>query len=86
MTWTSLSRHGRQRAYLEKIHQWHRKFAWFPIRCRVDENSDRWFWLCYVTRRAVFSQNYDARYPWTAEILHWEYASDDFDLIKKMSE
>lgn len=55
----------RRKMKLEKLTNWHRKFAWLPI--RAGENDCRW--LEFYERKGTFNSRFHyIHYFWT-----WEY-------------
>lgn len=59
----------------KKFSEWHRHFAWFPVRMTDNETDVRWLETVYRkgVQRRTGSHNY-----W-----EWEYAETVFDILKK---
>lgn len=69
---TKLQRLQRRR---DTLIQWHRKFAWFPVRMTNDPTVVVFFE--YVLRRGT-----DTNYSITNPTWKWEYAESTFDVLK----
>lgn len=60
---------------VEKYSQWHKKFAWFPIRSDGDKTAV--IWLEFVLRKGRVK-------AYSTKKIHWEwsYVESSFDILK----
>ena len=60
---------------VEKYSQWHKKFAWLPVRSDGDKTAV--IWLEFVLRKGTVR-------AYSVNKLHWDwtYAESSFDILK----
>jgi hypothetical protein len=81
MTWRTLSKDYKKKKQVllyEQKRQWHKWWAWHPVKVKKTSDYNQWVWFEPVYRRAADWN------PWRTVCRYvWQYTTD-FELLKEI--
>jgi hypothetical protein len=89
MKFTVKTKDSRRAALADKLCNWHRKFAWLPVKVTTVESQgsddEHYVWLSFVYRRFKHDREVILRSntnPFWFTGSAWEYIENEFEMLK----